>query len=729
MVERFTEAKLDEIKAAVSISTVVGEHVTWDKGKSTKDDKWACCPFHGENSPSFHADDRRGKYHCFGCGADGDHFQFLTEHTGMDFVDAVKTVAGMGGVHVEGAPAPARHKREAEPPPRDEPPDDAYEEAATAAPSSRRVDVETYDYVNRDGETIYQVVRQQWQIPDGTWELGKSGTPKKTFLQRRKDASGKIIYNLDGIGHTIYRHNIIEAAIADGKTIYMPEGEKDVHTLEAWGLVATTNSGGAKNWQPHLAELFRGADVVILGDDDEPGRKRCTDVAMSLRGIAARIRVHFAWGGPKDVTDWAIATEDNAARLAVIVDALPDWRPPPPQSQFGALTLDAPLAEPRRGHREWLVQDLIELGGTCSFAGFTQSGKSFIVLDLSMSVARGIPFWGREVEQGLVVYQVGEGASGFRKRVEGYLQDRGVEDRAVVPLVILPRRINLFVDDKDTEALIAECRQWEAYRDQKLRLIVIDTFNKATRGSNEISGQDNGKIIDRVERIARECDCTVIVVDHLSAQGRVRGHTSKSDDMTTVIKVSADQAKRDRNGRAMRKLFLEKNKDGENGVSIPFVLRAVSIGADDRGKEVTTCVVDAPDGDEHTQEQQGRLSLNQATILRSIRDTSDIEGAKAPPELVHVPPGRNVSTFEQVKARLQKTWGYKETEPAKKEAELRRAFIDAIKRLRLAGFLDWDNERGLIWWTGKEDRARPAPKPEPKAAPPMSARADTEVPF
>ena len=57
-----------------------------------------CCPFHGEKTPSFHVDDRKGIYHCFGCGAHGDHFRFLTEKAGRAFPDAVEELAREAGV-------------------------------------------------------------------------------------------------------------------------------------------------------------------------------------------------------------------------------------------------------------------------------------------------------------------------------------------------------------------------------------------------------------------------------------------------------------------------------------------------------------------------------------------------------------------------------------------------------------------------------------------------------
>jgi len=106
---RFSDSFLDEIRQRLPISAVVGEHVIWDKRKSQpgRGDYWACCPFHGEKSPSFHADDRKGIYHCFGCGVTGDHFRFLTEKAGLSFPEAVEKLAGMAGV-----PMPARDERQ-----------------------------------------------------------------------------------------------------------------------------------------------------------------------------------------------------------------------------------------------------------------------------------------------------------------------------------------------------------------------------------------------------------------------------------------------------------------------------------------------------------------------------------------------------------------------------------------------------------------------------------------
>ncbi len=97
---RFSPQFLDQIRARVNISSVVGKRVQWDRRKTqaAKGDYWACCPFHTEKSPSFHADDRKGIYYCFGCKASGDIFTFLTEKEGMRYPEAVAQLAQEAGI-------------------------------------------------------------------------------------------------------------------------------------------------------------------------------------------------------------------------------------------------------------------------------------------------------------------------------------------------------------------------------------------------------------------------------------------------------------------------------------------------------------------------------------------------------------------------------------------------------------------------------------------------------
>jgi DNA primase len=112
---RFTPTFLDEIRDRVPISSVIGKRVIFDKKKSNpgRGDHWACCPFHGEKSPSFHCEDRKGRYHCFGCGVSGDHFRFLVELEGVSFPEAVEQIAGLAGVPLPDRDPEAEKREEA----------------------------------------------------------------------------------------------------------------------------------------------------------------------------------------------------------------------------------------------------------------------------------------------------------------------------------------------------------------------------------------------------------------------------------------------------------------------------------------------------------------------------------------------------------------------------------------------------------------------------------------
>ena len=96
---------LDELRTRTSLAQVVGRKVTWDARKTNqgKGDYWAPCPFHQEKTASFHLDDRKGYYYCFGCHAKGDALNFIRETENVGFMEAVEIMAREAGI-----PMPAR---------------------------------------------------------------------------------------------------------------------------------------------------------------------------------------------------------------------------------------------------------------------------------------------------------------------------------------------------------------------------------------------------------------------------------------------------------------------------------------------------------------------------------------------------------------------------------------------------------------------------------------------
>ncbi|MGG7567883.1 CHC2 zinc finger domain-containing protein [Rhodovulum sp. DZ06] len=92
---------LDAIRAAIGFREVAeAGGVVWDMKKSSprRGDWWAPCPFHDERSASFHIDERKGLFKCFGCDAGGDLFAFVMQRDGVDFATAARALAERGGI-------------------------------------------------------------------------------------------------------------------------------------------------------------------------------------------------------------------------------------------------------------------------------------------------------------------------------------------------------------------------------------------------------------------------------------------------------------------------------------------------------------------------------------------------------------------------------------------------------------------------------------------------------
>ncbi|HWH84162.1 MAG TPA: DNA primase [Burkholderiaceae bacterium] len=88
---------MQELLSRVDIVDIVGRHVALKKGGANL---MGLCPFHAEKSPSFSVSPAKQFYHCFGCGVSGDAIRFLTEYSGMSFVDAVRDLAQQTGLAV-----------------------------------------------------------------------------------------------------------------------------------------------------------------------------------------------------------------------------------------------------------------------------------------------------------------------------------------------------------------------------------------------------------------------------------------------------------------------------------------------------------------------------------------------------------------------------------------------------------------------------------------------------
>jgi hypothetical protein len=167
----------------------------------------------------------------------------------------------------------------------------------------------TYDYKDEKGRFLYQTVRYH----------------PKGFKQRRPDKSGWV-WNLADVPRVLYR--LPELLQNPDRAVFVVEGEKDADRLREIGLVATTNVNGANaKWLPQYTETLRGREVVILPDNDEPGRRHAEEVAAALDGAAASVKVVPLPGLPLkgDVSDWLdTAGNDKKIFLELVLQA-PNW--------------------------------------------------------------------------------------------------------------------------------------------------------------------------------------------------------------------------------------------------------------------------------------------------------------------------------------------------------------------------------------------------------------------
>jgi len=147
----------------------------------------------------------------------------------------------------------------------------------------RRKIIATYDYTNEAGHLLYQVVR----------------TEPKGFFQRCPDSEGGWINRKSKRQVLYHLREVVEAPI-----VFVVEGEKDAETLRSEGFVATTNAGGAEApWLPEFSEALAGREVIVIPDNDKPGRDRAARIARALIGRVTRL-VILELEGAKDVSEW-----------------------------------------------------------------------------------------------------------------------------------------------------------------------------------------------------------------------------------------------------------------------------------------------------------------------------------------------------------------------------------------------------------------------------------------
>lgn len=229
----------------------------------------ALCPFHGDKNPSMSLDEKENVFHCHGCGANGSVIDFVMRRDNLSIANAMEKLGG---------------KKESE-----------------------LIEVAAYSYQDENGHELFQAVRY---IP-------------KTFKQRHKE-NGGWVWNMQGVRRVLYRL----PEVLKSNDVIVCEGEKDVDNLAALGFTATCNVGGAKKWMDSYSECLKDKNVVVIPDNDPPGKEHADIVCKSLTGKASKIfRIEIP-APDKDASDLIARHKDKAKEeLLSLMSKANLWRP------------------------------------------------------------------------------------------------------------------------------------------------------------------------------------------------------------------------------------------------------------------------------------------------------------------------------------------------------------------------------------------------------------------
>lgn len=297
---------IDDLRARLDLESVIRELIPGLGRTGSNGEASARCLWHDDQNPSMGVNVRDGVYVCRVCGAGGGILHLWARVRGGTTADAFRALAARAGIATNGNGAhPAAYDPEragAGLTPSQSP---NGRPAVTEAQRGRIV--ATYDYRDVDGALLYQAVR--YADPKG-------------FRQRRPNGRGGWHWNVRGVQQVPYRLPELTEGVALGRTVYIVEGEKDADRLSELGLTATTNAGGAGKWRPEFNTSLAGADVIILPDNDEPGRRHAASVARDLADVAASIKIVELPDVPEhgDVSDW-LDTGRTVDELVAMIDA------------------------------------------------------------------------------------------------------------------------------------------------------------------------------------------------------------------------------------------------------------------------------------------------------------------------------------------------------------------------------------------------------------------------
>lgn len=388
------------------------------------------------------------------------------------------------------------------------------------------------------GSSLQEVARYPYTDEHGTHLFDKIRYLPKTFRQQAADGS----WSLDGVRRVLYRLPDVIDAVAMERTVFVCEGEKDCDRLAQHGLPATTNPEGAGKWRSEYSETLRDADVVIVPDNDDPGREHARVVAAALQGIARRVRVLELPGLPDkgDVSDWLDAGHngDDLLRLVESLSSAPDSGTPAFATLAELMANPDMLAPPQA-----VIKRLAYRSRLLMLAGPDKSGKSTLMAHASSCLTRGDRFLGEPTE----------GRTG-RVVLLGLEEAAGDAVRRYAELNAAPERVQIVTTP--TPDLLAQTNA--LLKDWPADLLIVDSlqeYARVTRGTVPDDG-DNASwsaVVRPLVALAREHEIAIVVLHHVRrSDGQYRGAGEIAAAADALLEMSLPSSGEDPNLRRIK---------------------------------------------------------------------------------------------------------------------------------------------------------------------------------
>lgn len=376
---------------------------------------------------------------------------------------------------------------------------------------------------------------------------------------------------------------------------------------------------------------------------------------------------------------------------------------------------------------DWLIEDLIPERELTLMMGASQAGKSFLGFHMAMCIARGVPFFGRQILKAMpVVWGAFEGGRGARARMLAYANHHNL-DGAEFPFAALTKPIDLWSRDTNVVELVKEIKGviGAEFAGVPPGAFFVDTHNAATPGASEIDSEAVSKIRDRYRYVAREIGCGIIIIGHTNAIGKHRGSELLYNNVDTVITVAkktvmkerTPQQVKDNDARDVRTVDVVKQREGETGHLFDFVLPAVETGIKNKfGKIRTSCVVVPPNWsqqDEAEESVSGKKSDTKAGFkLTDIEDHFfKVLWKELDDRGVPAPGGMGIPSNTRVVHRADVSKAYKESSIpedgglAVSPNTIKTRWTRATSRLRKFGVIGF--REPWFFWLGKPILGKP----------------------